>query len=105
MIASKDKEPKQSEMSASSTKTAPLLAVVRTTSRAWCADRFGRNPNEQGRKSASKIGSRIDLAAVITTRSRTHGIESGLNWPGCPGFDVPPPQGFRSIRLGLHLCS
>ena len=87
-MASNDKEPKQSEISASSTQSAPLLAVLRTTSRAWWADFFGRNPKEQGRKSASKIGSRTILAAVIATRSRKHGIESGLVLPGCPGLGM-----------------
>ncbi len=81
-MASNAREPKQSEMSASSAQIAPWLAVVRTTSSAWCADRFGRNPKLHGRKSASKIGSRMALAAAITTRSRTHGIESGLVLPG-----------------------
>jgi hypothetical protein len=31
----------------------------------------GRNPYEQSRKSASKIGSRINRVAICTTRSRT----------------------------------
>jgi hypothetical protein len=43
-----------------------------------------------GRKSASNTGSRISFAAVITTRSRTHGIDSGLVRPGWPGLGCEP---------------
>ncbi len=64
-------------MSASSTHTWPRLAALRTTSRASCACRRGRNPKLSGGKSASKIGSITIFAAVITTLSRTVGIPSG----------------------------
>src|ERR1035438_4173710 len=46
-----------------------------------CADRPGRNPYEPSRKSASKIGSRINRVAICTTRSRTVGIPNGLSFP------------------------
>jgi hypothetical protein len=51
-------------------------------SKAMCADRFGRNPKLHGRNWASKIGSRTLHAAVMTTRSRTVGIDNGLVLPG-----------------------
>ena len=35
-----------------------------------------------------KIGSKTSFAAVIATRSRTHGIDSGLVRPGCPGLGI-----------------
>jgi hypothetical protein len=79
---------KQALMSASSTHWAPWLAATRIASSAWWADRFGRNPKLTGRKSASKIGSRTNLAAVMTTRSRTVGIPSGRVWPGLPGLGM-----------------
>jgi hypothetical protein len=49
---------------------------VRKRSLAIVADRFGRNPYEHGKKSASKIGSNTTLAAAWTTRSRTVGTEA-----------------------------
>ncbi|MGH8997264.1 MAG: hypothetical protein ACRDYB_14740, partial [Acidimicrobiales bacterium] len=83
-------------MSASSTHTAPLLAVWRTTSRAWWAERFGRKPKLTGEKSASKMGSKTIFAAAITTRSRTVGTVASycllLAW--CIGFG--------DCRLGLR---
>jgi hypothetical protein len=48
-----------------------------STCRASCADRLGRNPNEQSSMSASKIGSSTILAAACTIRSRTVGIDNG----------------------------
>jgi hypothetical protein len=53
------------------------LAATRIASSAWWADRFGRNPKLNGEKSASKIGSITNLAAVMTTRSATVGTPSG----------------------------
>jgi hypothetical protein len=48
-----------------------------STCKASCADRLGRNPNEQSSMSASKIGSSTILTAACTIRSRTEGIDSG----------------------------
>ena len=64
---------KHALISASSTQLAPRLAATRIASSAWWADRFGRNPKLTGEKSASKIGSITNLAAVMTTRSATVG--------------------------------
>ena len=50
-------------MSASKTKHLPSMKPTLILSRASVADRFGRNPKLQGRKSASKIGSRTIFAA------------------------------------------
>ncbi len=49
-------------------------AVVPKVSSAIVALRFGRNPYEHGRKSASKTGSITSFAAIWTTRSRTVGM-------------------------------
>jgi hypothetical protein len=48
----------------------------------WWAERLGRNPKLDGRKSASKIGSTTSFAAVIATRSRTVGTVAS-NCPPC----------------------
>src|SRR6266545_5522537 len=79
--------PKQSVKSASSTQQAPLFAWVRTASNASCAERLGRNPKLTGRNCASKMGSRTIFAAVMTTRSRTVGMESGRGAGGCVGAE------------------
>jgi hypothetical protein len=42
----------------------PPVAPSRMRSRAWWAERFGRNPNDTGEKSASKMGSRTSLTAA-----------------------------------------
>jgi len=60
----------------------------------WWAERLGRNPKLDGRKSASKIGSTTSFAAVIATRSPTVGMPSGRVLPGCPGL------GMRTRRNG-----
>ena len=52
------------------------------------AERFGRNPKLDAKKSASNTGSSTILAAAITTRSRTVGIPSGRVWPGLPGLGI-----------------
>src|SRR6266852_4475330 len=67
--------PKKSAKSASTTHRAPAFTSLRMTSNAWKAARLGLNPNEHGRKLASKIGSSTSLAAVCTTRSRTEGFD------------------------------
>jgi hypothetical protein len=64
------------------------LASALITSKASCADRFGRNPKLAWLKSASKIGSNTNFAAAITTRSPTVGIPSGLVCPGRPGLGI-----------------
>ena len=46
--------------------------------------RFGRNPYEHGKKSASKIGSSTAFNAVWTTRSATVGIPNFLSFPDDP---------------------
>jgi hypothetical protein len=48
---------------------------------------LGRNPNEHGRKSASKIGSSTIFTAACTIRSRTEGIDSGRR-SSLPGFGM-----------------
>jgi len=50
--------------------------------------RFGRNPYEHGKKSASKIGSSTALTAVWTTRSATVGIPSFLSFPDDPFLGI-----------------
>jgi hypothetical protein len=60
------------------------MKPVRNRSIACVADRFGRNPYEHDKKSASKIGSSTILAAAWTTLSRTVGIPNGRL----------PPRGF-----------
>jgi hypothetical protein len=72
----------------STTWRIPLLTAFLTTSHASRARRFGRKPNEQSRKLASKIGSKTILAAVCTTRSLTRGIERGRRSFGRPGFGI-----------------
>jgi hypothetical protein len=49
---------------------------------------FGRNPNEQGRKSASNNGSITNFTAICTIRSFTVGMPNGRVFPGCPGFGI-----------------
>ena len=59
---------------------------VRSRSIAIVADRFGRNPNEHGRKSASNTGSSTIFAACCATLSRTVGMPSGRLLPS--GFGM-----------------
>src|SRR6266540_2340957 len=62
-----------------------------STCKASCADRPGRNPNEQSSMSASKIGSSTILSAACTIRSRTVGstaVAAGC----CPAWDEHPPR-------------
>jgi hypothetical protein len=49
---------------------------------------IGSSFSVHGTQSASKIGSRMDFAAAMITRSRTAGIESGLDLPGWPGLGM-----------------
>jgi len=49
---------------------------------------FGRNPKEQGTKSASNKGSITHLTAICITRSFTVGMPNGRVFPGCPGFGM-----------------
>jgi hypothetical protein len=62
-----------------------------STCKASCADRLGRNPNEQSSMSASKIGSSTILSAACTTRSRTVGSTAAAAHC-CPrlGDEHPP---------------
>jgi len=94
--ASCEMEPKQLLRSASRTQSAPRLASTRMASQAIWADRFGRNPKLTGRKSASKTGSRTILAAAITTRSRTFGIDRGRD----ALLVVSPALGMYTRRSG-----
>ena len=50
------------------------------------AERFGRNPKLQGRKSASNMGSRTIFVACWPTRSLTVGMPSGRIRPS--GFGI-----------------
>jgi hypothetical protein len=68
---------KQLAMSVSTTHRRPRQDSSMSTCRASCAARLGRNPNEQGSMSASKIGSSTIFIAACTTRSRTVGMDSG----------------------------
>src|SRR6266516_438529 len=68
-------------MSISTIQFAPPFTPCRSCSTAWWALRFGRNPYELSRKSASKIGSSTTFAAARTTRSRTVGMPSGRRLP------------------------
>jgi hypothetical protein len=73
-------------MSASKQNSCPLGNATRMASAASVALRLGRNPNEQGRKSASKIGSKTIFAACCATRSFTVGMPSGRIFP--VGFGI-----------------
>jgi hypothetical protein len=75
-------------MSDSTAQRLPRQHSSRSTWSASCAERSGRNPNEHGSKSASKIGSMTILVAACTMRSRTAGIDSGLCSSGLPGFEM-----------------
>ena len=55
-------------------------------SSACVALRFGRNPYDEARKSASKIGSSTSVAAICATRSRTVGMPSGRCRPSALGM-------------------
>ena len=61
---------------------------IRNRSRASVADRFGRNPKLQGRKSASNKGSRTILAACWHTLSFTVGMPKGLFDPSGLGIST-----------------
>jgi hypothetical protein len=76
---------KQEATSVSTTQRLPRQDSSMSTCRASCTPRWGRNPNEQGRNCASKIGSMTIFSAVCTMRSRTAGIDSGL-CSGVPGL-------------------
>jgi len=84
--------PKKFSMSASKTKWLPSMKPTRSFSIASSADRFGRNPKEQERKSASKIGSRTSLVACWAIRSFTVGMPNGRVRPS--GF------GISTLRTG-----
>ena len=72
------------------------MKPTRSRSSASVADRFGRNPNEHGRKSASKIGSSTILAACWATRSRTVGMPNG-RLPPIRLRDLHPPHRRRAV--------
>jgi len=80
-------------MSASSTWLLPRAPSLLSVSRASVALRFGRKPYDDGRKSASKIGSSTSFAAICTTRSRIVGMPRGL----CP----PSPFGMYRRKTGF----
>src|SRR5437867_5056937 len=52
------------------------------------APRFGRNPYEHSRKSASRTGSITSFTAAWTTRSLTAGMPRPRCCPGFPGFGM-----------------
>ncbi|MBV9197282.1 MAG: IS1380 family transposase, partial [Solirubrobacterales bacterium] len=59
---------------------------------------LGRNPNEHGKKSASKIGSITVFTAACTTRSRTRGIDNGRR-SLLPGFGMNTRQAGNGRQL------
>ena len=67
---------------------AASLTLVTIAPSAIRAVLFGRNPKEQGRKSASNKGSITSFTAICTTRSFTVGMPNGRVFPGCPGFGI-----------------
>ena len=73
-------------MSASSTWLPPRAPCTRSVSSACVALRFGRNPYDEARKSASKMGSSTSVAAICATRSRTVGMPSGRCRPSAFGM-------------------
>ena len=73
-------------MSASKTNVLPSMKPILILSMASVADRLGRNPKLQGKKSDSKIGSRTIFAACWHTLSFTVGIPSGRLDPS--GFGI-----------------
>ena len=72
---------KHEAMSVSTTHRLPRQHSSMSTCKASCADRRGRNPNEQSTMSASKIGSSTSLAAVCTILSRTVEMPRLLSFP------------------------
>ena len=62
------------------------MNATRSRSIACVADRFGRNPNEEERKSASNTGSSTIFAACWAILSRTVGMPSGRLLPS--GFGI-----------------
>ncbi len=84
---------KKLSMSASTTQIRPARTASRIACKAWCAERLGRNPNEQGRKSASTIGSMTILMACWTTRSRTAAMPKGRRL-------AVPGLGIHTLRTG-----
>jgi hypothetical protein len=84
---------KQEAMSVSTTHRRPRHASSMRTCRASWVERFGRNPKLQSRKSASNTGSRTDLTAACTMRSRTVGIDSGR-------CSLVPGLGMNTRRAG-----
>ena len=73
-------------VSASSTWQPPRAPRTRRVSSACVALRFGRNPYDEARKSASKMGLNTSVAAICATRSRTVGIPSGRRRPSALGM-------------------
>ena len=88
------------EMSASSTHCFPSMAPPRTACRASWAQRPGRNPCEQGRKSASYTGSSSITIALCATLSSNVGMPRGRLVPSAFG-DVVPPDRRRAVAPGL----
>ena len=84
---------KQFATSVSTTHRLPLKDSSTSTCKASCADRLGRNPNEHGKKSASKIGSMTIFTAACTTRSRIAGIDNGR-------CSAEPGLGINTRRAG-----
>ena len=72
----------------SATKQYPAMNPVLSRSIACVALRFGRNPCEHGRKSASNTGSSTSLAACWATLSRTVGTVASYcpSLPWCVGI-------------------
>lgn len=78
-----------------------IVTSALMTSRAWIAERFGRNPKLAGSKSASKIGSKTIFAAVIATRSGPL-VSTGVSTacpPGPQALGWQPVASARCIQI------
>ena len=84
---------KHEAISVSTTQRRPRHASSMRTCKASWAVFFGRNPNEHGNMSASKIGSMTSLRAACTMRSPTAGIDSGR-------CSADPGLGIHTRRAG-----
>ena len=96
---------KHALMSASSTHPPPRLAAMRTASRAWWAERFGRNPKLTGRE----VGLEDRLEHDLRCRhdhpvARPWGCRAAGSAPGLPGLGMCTRRsGCGPIRTGPQL--
>ena len=80
--------PKKFRMPDSAMNWQPPANATLSRSIACVALRFGRNPDEHGRKSASNTGSSTSFAACWATLSRTAGMPSGRLLPSGSGMST-----------------